>query len=314
MTEQLRDGLERLAERVTDRPGAFEDLHRARERRNRRQARGALALGLAIAVLGTLTAFVAFRSDAVPVADGGDSTPAPPAATDPWQPAEALTIWPANPVSDGDGMSGAWQEDPKNVAVRFVKAVLAWDEPLVRESRAEVEAPWEARLFEVQPVCAPEYPCAPDRPLLVVVGQTDGMRWSVISVTSSPLSVSLRDAGDHPQVTLPMGGTLTFDLDLPDGVSAHIGIHARNGCSSTLASRPGLSSGRHVLDVPDAEPMEESCGQIGAGYAFVYVTDDTTVPVGDPLLEAAAIEYPWFTIVPLYVEMIDGPRASATPA
>jgi hypothetical protein len=49
---------------------------------------------------------------------------------------------------------------------------------------------------------------------------------------------------------------------------------------------------------------------MGAGYVFAYAQDDTTVPVGDPLLEPAAIEYPWLTIIPLYVEMI---RDEATP-
>ena len=39
--------------------------------------------------------------------------------------------------------------------------------------------------------------------------------------------------------------------------------------------------------------------------------DDTTVPTGDPLLEAAAIEYPWLTVIPIYLQM-EEPDAGST--
>ncbi len=51
-----------------------------------------------------------------------------------------------------------------------------------------------------------------------------------------------------------------------------------------------------------SEPATEDCGSIGAGYVFVYVTDDTTMPVSDPLVEPTAIEFPWLTVVPFYLD------------
>jgi hypothetical protein len=55
--------------------------------------------------------------------------------------------------------------------------------------------------------------------------------------------------------------------------------------------------------VPELATDDPACSDVGAGYVFAYVTDEITVPVGDPLHEAAPIEYPWLSIVPVYLQM-----------
>ena len=115
------------------------------------------------------------------------------------------------------------------------------------------------------------------------------------------ITVVSGDERSSPQ--LPAGSQVRFDLDLPEDRSAHAGLVASNGCREASGYTVGLAAGTVTLPVPEAGSDEPPCGMVAAGYLFVYTTDDTTVPVGDPLLEAAAIEYPWLTMLPVEVQM-----------
>jgi hypothetical protein len=75
-----------------------------------------------------------------------------------------------------------------------------------------------------------------------------------------------------------------------------------------------IDEGTSELMAPDLRSDDPACGEIGAGYLFVYSMDDTTVPTGDPLLEAAAIEYPWLTMMPVEIQMDAAPASSDEPA
>jgi hypothetical protein len=89
---------------------------------------------------------------------------------------------------------------------------------------------------------------------------------------------------------------------LPSDRSVHIGIVVTNGCERLTAFEAGLSSGAAAIAIPEVT-VGDDCSETAVGYAFAYVQDDTTVPVGDPLLEAAAIESPWVTLVPVRVQL-----------
>ena len=115
-----------------------------------------------------------------------------------------------------------------------------------------------------------------------------------------------------PAAGLAGGSDVGFDITVPAAVSAHIGMVAENGCRTATAFEAALSSGAHQLTLPKAKDADPSCGRIGAGYLFAYATDDTTLPTPDPLTEPTAIEFPWITIVPIYLEMETGPSVTAT--
>src|SRR5687767_1359347 len=117
MTDDLKDRLQRLSQRIAERPSAFEQLERARDRRAFRRRVGAGALAAVIAVAGTLTALRALPGDdRLHLSNEAD-------------PPTTLTIWPEDPVhagfgdprdvqaalDSGDG-SHAWRTDPRQVA------------------------------------------------------------------------------------------------------------------------------------------------------------------------------------------------------
>ena len=173
---------------------------------------------------------------------------------------------------------------------------------------AEIE-PSSIRSFGVQP-CGPGSDCGEvlsDEHLTVYVDQvaTVGATgvWSVVGVTSPDLGI------DVPEVALD-GGTVGFDIRVPGYRSAHVGLIATNGCAEASAYEVALDTGRFDFPVPAPAADDPSCDDIGGGYVFAYATDDTTVPVGDPLLEAAAIEQPWLSIVPVSVVMEADPSGS----
>ena len=82
-----------------------------------------------------------------------------------------------------------------------------------------------------------------------------------------------------------------------------------------MPTTSGSTPAPHILELPAVTPDDPACDDMGAGYLFAYAMDDTTVPTGNPLLEAAAIEYPWLTVVPIYLQMEEPDASStATPA
>ncbi len=280
----LRERMKQLARRVDG--AAAPDLVQVRERTTRRRTRSALVVGLCIAIIGTLLAFSVLRTDG------------PTPAKEPDRSEGALAVWP-------QGNDGAeWRTDPEQVLERFGQQILGWSQPdIVR---------YEAGTYEMRPVaCPPNARCTPS--LTLTVEETTAGVWSITSVSHPDLEieVGLMD----PRAALAGGSTVRFDLTVFEGRSAHVGSVGSNGCREATAFEVGLGSGPYDLQLPEATEDDPNCDGLGAGYLFAYATDDTTVPVGDPLLEAAAIEYPWLTVVPLYLVMEnEGETATATPS
>jgi hypothetical protein len=315
MSDDLKERLSRLADRATEPGGdALERLHQRRARKGRTRRVGTIALALTVAVAGSWGAFAAFagRDDRTAI---GDESPSGAAS---WQPPEVLTVWPENPVRgpspedvqaavDAGDESLTWRLDPKQVAERFARQFLAWSE--VSAIERDIETSNAVRVFDVYP-CAPDVACdlegaPPAVHAVQPVTEGRGGIWSIAAVFAHDLSIELPAGG--LALVIDGGSTIDLDLVLPDARRAHIGLVARNGCDEILEFDPGNGSGRHTIALPEpaaAADADPSCGALGAGFVFAYAQDDTTVPVGDPLLEPAAIEYPWLTIIPLYVEMI----------
>lgn len=306
LTEDMKGRLERLGERGSEHADAFERLREARERRDRRRARSALAVGLSIVVVGALVAVNTLRDDGTaPVPRDDDPV------VEAWQVPEAPYLWPENwarlddretltnvQAAADEGTTGiGWRLDPEQVVRRFVGSVLAWERPTIRPTDL-------AGAYTVTQECPETDPCSA---MDVVVAQPlvtgeDGV-WSVVSATSPDLGIPLGVRLD----ALAPGSAIDLDLSLPEWRSAHAGLIASNGCREVSEFALALENGTSSLEVPIAEPGDPSCGETGAGYLFVYAMDDTTVPTGDPLLEAAAIEYPWLTMIPVQVQMSAAP-------
>lgn len=283
----LHDELDRLASRVPTAPSA-EELRTHRERRDRRRARTALAVGLCVAVLGTALAYTALRPD--------DPTPVPLEPT--WSVPDPLVVWPESAVSEEtpaeaqarvDAGQDPWRLDPVKVIDRFARSVLGWSDAVVTPTDPGSyslgrggDDETELRVAVAQPVTS-----------------GDGGIWSLQSVAHPDLVVSVGEA------------SAVFDLTIAEDRAAHVGVSAANDCRQESAFEVGLDAGRSELSFPAPEPDDPGCADVGAGYVFAYVMDDTTVPTGDPLLEAAAIEYPWLTLLPLALTM---ETASVNPA
>jgi hypothetical protein len=274
----LHDELDRLSRRV-EAPPTIDDLRTRRERAQRRSARQALAAGLCIAVLGSVIAFTALRP----------GVPTPVRSTPGWTAPDPVVVWPESPTSGEtaeqaqsrvDAGGDLWRLDPEQVVDRFARVVLGWGDPSV------VRVGEDAYTLTHQEVSPP---------LEVLVAQParqgDGGIWSVAQVSHPDLSIEV--AAD----------SAAFDLTVSSDRSAHVGLVATNGCRDATSFELALGSGPFRLSFPDPTADDPACSDVGAGYVFAYVTDDTTVPVGDPLFEAAAIEYPWLTIVPVQPTM-----------
>jgi hypothetical protein len=309
MTDELKSRLERLGERAPESTDAIERLRHARDRRNRRRARSALVVGLSVAIAGGLVIVNT-------IGDGGtEPTPGEsPTGAAAWELPATPYLWPENWARPGDRELLAsvqdavdagtpaveWRLDPEQVVRRFLATVLAWDDPRVDE----IDALAGGRVFVAAPPCPGNAACERQPSLSLVVDQPgeggDGGVWSVVSVTSEDLQTR-SPLGMSP--ALLAGSQVGFELALPEGRSAHAGLVASNGCREASGFALALESGTSTLTVPAVEVEDPSCGEVGAGYLFVYAMDDTTVPTGDPLLEAAAIEHPWLTMLPVEVQM-----------
>jgi hypothetical protein len=117
-----------------------------------------------------------------------------------------------------------------------------------------------------------------------------------------------------PEVGLMGGSEITFDLTLPADRTAHLGMVAANDCAQIAAAAIGLESGPATLTIPEAGRDDPNCSNIGAGYVYVYAMDDTTEPAeADPISMPAAIELPYLTVVPIFVQTESGETATTTP-
>jgi hypothetical protein len=259
-----------------------------------------LATGVVV-VIGMVLLLVRLAGDTRvdPVADGH---------VDAWSVPETPYLWPENWArsddrvelmqaqarADAGDAEVAWRLEPEQVVARFLGTVLAWERPDVW--------PDGPRGYWASPRCPGLRECAG---IEIVVDQpmrrgADGV-WSVVSVTGASLQIRGLPEG---ATALPAGSRITLDARaLPDGRSGHAGLVSSNGCRESSEFEVSLHAGASTLRVPDAGSDDPRCGAVGAGYLFVYAMDDTTVPIGDPLLEAAAIERPWLTMLPVQVEM-----------
>ncbi len=313
MTE-LKQRMDALADRAAGEPVGLAGLHEARKRKARRQRLGAGLVALGVAVAGTFTAMTAFR-------DRVDDPTVP--VEQAWAAPEVLTVWPENPVRgespedvqaavDAGDESLAWRLDPREVAERFVRMVLAWEGADVQDYDGPALS--GSRILILHPKCAEGVLCVRE-PLFVELSQPthvgEGGIWSIASVSSDPLGVDVEPT--DPASPLAFGSAVHVTADIADDTSAHAGIVVANGCEQAFELETSIPSSTSLV-VPAAENLDPSCGRIGAGYVFIYAMDDTTEPTGDPLLEAAAIESPWLTIVPVYAEMQPGETATASPS
>ena len=322
MRDDLKFRLDRLAERATPPGGsdALDRLQTARARRSRSRRITAGALALVIAMAGTATVITAFDRD--PTGGVADDPSPSASATPAWAAADVLTVWPENPVrshvTDPAMIQGyvdrgddqlQWRLDPEEVARRFAGVVLGWTDVTV--VGLDVDTDVDVRAYEITP-CPPDATCDLEVPMPTVwlrqpATQGAGGIWSVVQVTSPSLEIEL------PTESILRGGTdIRFDLELFASRAVHIGFAAANGCRAVTELDPGHDSGRYAIPVPAAREDDGSdCAPIGAGYVFAYVQDDTTVPVGDPLLEAAAFEFPFLAMVPIRLEMTSTEPAAA---
>src|SRR5262245_55197129 len=188
----LRDELGRLADFVGE-PGAFDDLERSRQRRERRRRAGGLAAGLAVIAVAAL--FLATTFDGRPVAT-------PQGAAPPDGPAATPTVWPESAIHGDDAArvqaavdagdsTLQWRTDPEQVIDRFTQQILGRN--FIRVSAAE--QPGHLKVFMIP---CPEgqnqvdLSCGGPKAGLQIdlvqpATQGDGGIWSVAAVTSDQL-------------------------------------------------------------------------------------------------------------------------------
>lgn len=135
--------------------------------------------------------------------------------------------------------------------------------------------------------------------------------WSVDSVNSEPLAISMYATLDEP---ITAGGLFKFGVgDIPQGTTAHLGIVASNGCNVLHEEDELTESGQVTLHVPNVNPASPECEAPPGGYAFAYVTRDTAPPTYDPLEVSTAIESPWLSIVPFSLDPDLTKTVTSTP-
>jgi hypothetical protein len=313
----LREDLGRLADFVGE-PATLHDLETARRRRERRRRTSGLVAGLAVMVAAGVFLATTLRDRPVPTP--GDPGPATTGS--------ATTVWPENAVNgasaddvqaaldDGDD-SLRWRTDPQKVVERFGQQILGRSVLIVARPTQVgdglvVEA-WPCPPGEVPIGLSCDAPQGDPLSFRLIQGarQGDGGIWSVESVTSVPLEVSLGSAASE---SIAEGSDVMFEISqLDPSTSAHVGIVASNGCDVVHAT-DDLPNGQSVLRVPKLDQSSPECAASPGGYAYAYVTDDTTLPSVDPINEPTAIEYPWITILPIAISPEAGTSESETAA
>jgi len=283
----LRGHLEDLARRVDG--AAAPDLHAVRQHHARRRTRAALAVGLSFTMIAGVLAFASLRGGPHLPPVGSNVGPSPS-----WSLPDPITVWP------GDDATGAWRQSAEGVAKRFGQSVLGWADPALEDVTGFDDSPQPQpdRIYLAHEMACPATARCPS--LTIALDQGSDGRWSVVEVLQPDMSLTIPGIG--PMTTLS-GGAVPFDISITDDRRANVGLVATNGCRQVTSFKLGLGSDPYEMPVPEPATDDPACSDIGAGYVFVYVTDEITVPVGDPLHEAARIEYPWLTIVPVYVQM-----------
>jgi hypothetical protein len=304
MGEELRDRLDRLADRSGDGdPGAYDRWDHARERRQRTRRLGAGVLAFVVAIAGIGGAWFALGR-------GGDE-PAqvpPPAAVS----QGPMSVWPENPLTPPDSFTNlqraalhqqkyAWRLDPVEVIRRFAGTVLGWH-PVQATRFLQNGAPTAGDVYLVRPrvtilmECPSHGQCPWDPEIRVMVDQLGrtGPKgiWSVVSVTSPFLKLPV-EAGD----TVVAGDFLTVEMRLAESQHAAIGLSydrqalANSGepCVPQFEGSADVTGRSFRLVVPDPLYEEGACAPGAAGYVFAYTTPQLTVQTGDPLVESAAI-------------------------
>ena len=315
----LRDDLGRLADFVGE-PRGLDELAAARRRRERRRRAEGLVAGIAVVLATALFLVSTFRSDPTLSVPGATATPTggfvvptvPYLWPENWADstgADALAATAAS-VMAGDADS-AWRLDPEQVVQRFAAAVLGWSDVSVHSQQSGSDTQW----WGVSPKC-PEGGCDPSMLETVRVDRLAASgAWVVTSVEASALRVGFTHGlnavlADSLGPRLQAGQTVSYQLDVPSGRKAHIGLVTYDGCSTGTSLNDALTSGGYTLPVP--EQNDPACTGDRAGYVFAFTTDETTVPVEDPLREPGAVEAPGLTVVPIVIAAPDAARVATT--
>lgn len=333
--DELKPELDRLADRAGD-PArssggaeALEQLHVARDRRNRRRRLTAGVLAIVVAVAGTLTVVTAFRG----TGDDGvvaSATPTPsasgPAA---WVPPSVPYLWPENWARDAntvleqvqakvDAGQGdlRWRTDPREVAKRFAEQVLGWSSVTPGERDLGPGVP--GLVFEL--IKCPDIPGATSCPFhtgpqhyvwLQQPGRTGGGGiWDVAGVWADTLDVGMGHQLSADVEALVGGATLHMDLTIPDDQTVSIGFAGQNGCSGFAGASQGPTSGdgAATLDLP-SDPSD--CGT-GVAYAYAYTVPALNQPIGDPFLEPGDVVA--VTAMPFYLYLPSAGSPTVAPS
>jgi hypothetical protein len=243
--------------------------------------RVAIALfALAIAVGGTLGAFVALRgSSRVGTADGASGFDA---------------LWPETSLSRAKAVQASvdagdeglqWRTDPAAVGLRFVKDVLGWPRPI-----AGVTSPHGDTV--TVDLHGPDATCdgasCPEQTIVVLTMQRlvrsgEGGIWSVFTVKTSGIGLPVDAA--H---AISVGSRLHItSRHFGQGLLAIAGYHFRGpgDCDIEGYGTSGhVDSGEVTLAMP--EDIADDCGPVVHGYIFAYSAPVFDVNSADPFLDA----------------------------
>lgn len=322
MTDDLKDRLQRLSQRVPERPSAFEQLGSARDRRAFRRRMGAGVLAGVIAVAGTLMALRALPGDdRLPLANGNAPT--------------TLTIWPEDPVHAGHGdarevqaaldagdQTHAWRTDPRQVAERFAREFLGWEEVTLDalESVDHDDATAPGATFAIAQ-CSPDVVCDAIWQAVILVQparEGNGGIWSVAAIQGlSKGSLDLGVVWQDPPPVLEGGSELAYRGDY---AATLVGYVLSDGCVIHSGADSNLSGeASAVITLPDrvASAAEWSgCIDPAVGYVYAWQGERTIDVVDDLPVDADPLSHPGryslVTIVPVHADLIIGDPA--TPA
>jgi hypothetical protein len=292
-----RELLERVAQRVSPRPDAFERLVRARRRRerNRRIAAGILALAVAAAGIGGVV--VAFRG-APRVVLGGDDRPFPgiwPERS--WEEAEAAQ-------ARADAGEEAWRLQPPSVGYRFAEEVLGWGQPGAEVMVGEIASGEPAggivlRIHRFAGPCDPRAgdACPPvvaelELGLEQLIRRGEGGVWTVTEVDSPDIDLPV-----DPGATVRIGQRVGVTMRPPafrDALVLAVGWHlAAPGCPRWTGVATGPATEGRVVLTPDALP--EGCDPPVPAVLYAWMgervgdLDPLLTPVGPIALEAIPV-------------------------
>lgn len=283
--------------------GAFMDAMGERPHVRRRVVAGTMVVVLALGA--TAAVWVAIR-------DVGQPPPTtayvPPRVPTVWPEAglpRDETAWVVQHRADERDPDVVWRLSPDKVVHAFVASVLGWSDPRIRAQYPALTGPlrWYTATEAICPALACQIAASGTRPILRIgvtqpARRGEGGIWSVAIVRSS--SLRLAAAGDDP----PRSGSISGVADRARGLHTLAGSRWFDGCRTENDIVDGVARpSRFEVVVPDLPPAgTPGCGEVAAGYAYVYAVTAVTVPVGDPLLESAPIVD--LTILPIRAEAL----------